>query len=60
MHVPNSLACRLEASTTHNVISEIVIGVYIKDLAIIMLGYDTTRWWGGGEVPSELQRMRVV
>ena len=39
LHVSNSFACRLEASVTHNVISEIVIVVH-RHLAIIVLGYD--------------------
>ena len=45
--MPNSLVCRLEASATHNVISEIVIVVH-RDLAIIMISRS------GGEFPSEL------
>ena len=46
----NSLACRLEASATHNVISDIVIFVD-RDLGVIMISHS------GGEFPSGLQKM---
>ena len=56
--MPNSLACRLVASVTHNQISEIGI-VVDGDLAKIVL--ETFGSYRDGEFPSELHEgLRVV